>query len=352
MSALSGCLLEPATGFTGSSTTIASSSGLACASASDSRASSVYSSNSPLDEAVVGSTALAGCGGGRMTCFVAALFAVIPLVAFSDHHLANGSITSVMHSTVRPAFLLSQWRTAISSSVPSFHLGHAVGALNRIQPSLPFGILYWCSVSISYVLGALNVSQNLILKAWAMPFGVVTFWYHNQKSTSSRFSVLSGSCLTAGGHAASFINQVCIILVNSFAIPDGIMNRVGWEAWACAFSCFRAWDIIVCSSGVCLVPFFTLATSRASLNSGLSREHMCCHVFPPACVFLKHLGNTPVTEIGGSPFPHRGAILNVGGLTKGSVVCDPTACNNDAGIIGICSSASTDIQASLRKKPP
>ena len=111
----------------------------------------------------------------------------------------------------------------------------------KIQPSLLFGNLYWLSVSISYVLGALNVSQNLILKAWAMPFGV-TFWYHSQKSTSSRFNVLSGSCLTAGGHAALFINQVCIILVNSFTIPSGITNRVGQEAWACAFSCFRACD--------------------------------------------------------------------------------------------------------------
>ena len=152
-----------------------------------------------------------------------------------------------------------------------------------------------------------------------MPFGV-TFWYHNQKSTSSRFIVLSGSCLTAGGHTASFINQVCIMLVNSFTIPGRIMNGVGWEARACAFLCFRACDMIICSSGVCSVPFFALAISKASLNSGLSREHMCCHVFPPARVFPSGLGNTSVTEIGGSPFPHRGAILDVGGFAWGSVV--------------------------------
>ena len=79
---------------------------------------------------------------------------------------------------------------------------------------------------------------------------------------------------------------------------------------------------------------------------------MCCHMFLPAHVFLSSLGNTPVTKIGGSPFPHRGAILKVGGFTKGSVVCDPTTCDNDAGIIGICSSASTDVLALLRKKPP
>ena len=108
----------------------------------------------------------------------------------------------------------------------------------------------------------------------------------------------------------------------------------------------------MCSSGVRSVPFFALAISRASLNSGLSREHVCCHVFLPAHVFLSGLGNTPVTEIGGSPFPHRGAIRDVGGCTKGSVVCDPTACDNDASIISIGSSASTDVLASLGKKPP
>ena len=113
-----------------------------------------------------------------------------------------------------------------------------------------------------------------------MPFGV-TFQYHSQKSTSSRFKVLSGSCLTAGGHAASFINQVCIMLVNSFAIPDGIMNRAGQEAQACAFSCFRARNIIVCSSGVCLVPFFALAISRA-LTSMDANPNTYPILIPPA----------------------------------------------------------------------
>ena len=110
--------------------------------------------------------------------------------------------------------------------------------------------------------------------------------------------------------------------------------------------------MIMCSSGVCSVPFFSLAISRASLNSGISREHICCHVFPPAHVFPSGLGNTPVTKIGGSPFPHGGVILNMGGFTWGSVVCDPTAFDDDAGIIGIGSSASTNVLASLRKKPP
>ena len=142
----SGCLLELATGFTGSSMTMALSNCLACASTSDSQASRGYWSNLPLDRAVVSSTALGGHGGGCMTCLAAAHFAatfhIALVVEFSNCSLANSSITSVMHSEVRPAFLLSQWRTVISSSVPSFHSGHAVGALNRIQPSLLLGTLY------------------------------------------------------------------------------------------------------------------------------------------------------------------------------------------------------------------
>ena len=79
---------------------------------------------------------------------------------------------------------------------------------------------------------------------------------------------------------------------------------------------------------------------------------MCCHMFLPAHVFPSGLGNIPVTEIGGSPFPHGGAILDVGGCTQGSVVWDLTACDNDASIIGISSSASTNVLALLGKKPP
>ena len=177
----SGCLLEPTTGFTYSSMTMALSLGFVCTfTASDNLSISVYCSKVPDDGTVVNSTALTGCGGGHVTC-LAASFHVFPVMVFSNRLLASGSITSVMHSEVSPAFLLSQWRTFSSSSVPSFHSGHAVGALNHIQPSLLFGNLYWLSVSISYVLGALNVSQNLILKAQAMPFGV-TFQYHSQKS--------------------------------------------------------------------------------------------------------------------------------------------------------------------------
>ena len=147
MSVSSECLLEPATGFTGSSTIMASSHGCVFTFAvSDNQSSSVYCSNVPGDGAVVDSTALTGHGGGRETCLVAAhlaaSFHVLPDMAFSDRCLANGSITSVTHSEVSPAFWVSQWRIVSSSSVPSVHLGHAVGALNRIQPSLLFGSLY------------------------------------------------------------------------------------------------------------------------------------------------------------------------------------------------------------------
>ena len=145
----SGCLLEPATGFIGSLTTMASSNGLDCISASTSWSSRVYCLNALLDNTVFGSTIMAGCGGGHMTCLVAAHFAasfhIMPVVAFSAYHLANSSITSETHSEVRPVCMLSHWRTFVSSSVPSFHSGHAFGALNHIQPSLLFGSLYWVS---------------------------------------------------------------------------------------------------------------------------------------------------------------------------------------------------------------
>ena len=141
------CLLEPATGFTGSLTIMESSHGCVFTFAvSDNRSSSVYCSNVPGDGAVVNSTAFMGHGGGHETCLaaahLAALFHILPDMAFSARCLANGSITSAMHSEVSPAFWLSQWRTFSSSSVPSVHSGHAVGALNCIQSSLLFGSLY------------------------------------------------------------------------------------------------------------------------------------------------------------------------------------------------------------------
>ena len=147
MSVSSVCLLEPATGFTGSSTIMASWHGCVFAfSVSDNRSSSVYCSNVPGDRAVVDSTALTGRGGGRETCLVAARLAallhVLPDMAFSDCHLANSLITSATHSEVSLVFWLSQWRIFSSSSVPLVHSGHAVGALNCIQPSLLFGSLY------------------------------------------------------------------------------------------------------------------------------------------------------------------------------------------------------------------
>ena len=69
-----------------------------------------------------------------------------------------------------------------------------------IHPFIPFRTCSWGSqphtaiiavwhfilIVSQYVinLGLLNISQNLILKAQAMPFGV-TFQYHSQKSMSS-----------------------------------------------------------------------------------------------------------------------------------------------------------------------
>ena len=143
----SGCLLEPATGFTGSSMIMALLLGFVCTfAASDNRSSSVYCSKVPDNGAVVDSTALPGRGGGHVTCLAAARFAALfhflPEMVFSDRLLVNSSITSVTHSEVSPAFLLSQWRIFSSSSVPSGMKGHAVGALNHIQPSLLFGNLY------------------------------------------------------------------------------------------------------------------------------------------------------------------------------------------------------------------
>ena len=101
----SGCLLEPATGFAGSSTIMALSLGLVCAfAASDNQSSNVYCSNVPCDGTVVNSTVLMGCGGGHETCLtaarLAASFHILTDMAFSDRHLANGSITSATHSEV------------------------------------------------------------------------------------------------------------------------------------------------------------------------------------------------------------------------------------------------------------
>ena len=85
MSMSSGCLLEPATGFAGSSTIMVSSLGFVCTfTVSDNRSSSVYCSKVPDDGAVVDSTALTGCGGGHVTCLtaarLAASFHVLPVV--------------------------------------------------------------------------------------------------------------------------------------------------------------------------------------------------------------------------------------------------------------------------------
>ena len=121
----SGCLLEPATGFAGSSTIMASSLGFVCTfTASDNWSSSVYCSNVPGNGAVVNSTALMGHGGGRVTCLtaarLAASFYVLPEMAFSNCLLVNGSIISVMHSEVSPVLDTDHWCIS-NKSIPLCH---------------------------------------------------------------------------------------------------------------------------------------------------------------------------------------------------------------------------------------
>ena len=62
--------------------------------------------------------------------------------------------------------------------------------------------------------------------------------------------------------------------------------------------------------------------------------------------------HTPVTKMGGSPFPHRGVVLDMGRYPMSSVAIGPTAdVDADAGITGICTSTSTDILALSGKNP-
>ena len=147
------CTYLPATGFTGLSMTMSSLVETNWASASVNLSSSVVCSNILLDDVAVCVTTLAGHGGGCIDCLAAmrfvASFHIVLFVVFLTHCLVNSSITSETHSEVRPAWMLSHWRTLTSSFVPSFHLGHVVGVCNCIQPSLLFGILYWPLVSMS-----------------------------------------------------------------------------------------------------------------------------------------------------------------------------------------------------------
>ena len=87
--------------------------------------------------------------------------------------------------------------------------------------------------------------------------------------------------------------------------------QVGRLVFLCLFL-FKLFLEILIPTQVCLLPFLALAIGRASLNSGLLREHMCWHIFLPAHVFPSSLGNIPGTEMGGSPFPHGGVILDMG----------------------------------------
>ena len=79
---------------------------------------------------------------------------------------------------------------------------------------------------------------------------------------------------------------------------------------------------------------------------------MCVAMCSCQLVSFQGLGNIPVTEMGGSPFPHRGVILDVGRCPTSGVAWGPTTgAEADAGIIGICLSIGTDIPASSGMKP-
>ena len=144
-----------------------------------------------------------------MTCLSAACFAALfyiaPVMAFSAHHLENGSITYEMHS-----------------GEASMYAELLEGCDILVCPSVPFGTCSWSSQLYTAIIAVWNfvltLSQYIVIsgsteclpefdfKGTTMPFGV-TFLYHSQKSTSSRFNMLSGSCLTAGERAASFFES-------------------------------------------------------------------------------------------------------------------------------------------------
>ena len=79
---------------------------------------------------------------------------------------------------------------------------------------------------------------------------------------------------------------------------------------------------------------------------------MCCHMFPPAHIFPSGLGNIPVTDLGGSPFPHGGMVLDMGRCPASSVAISPTAdVDTDASIAAICASTGMEVLALLGKNP-
>ena len=143
-STLSGCLLEPATGFTGLSTTMALLLGFVCAfAASDNQLSSVYCSKVPEDGAVVDSTALTGCGGGRVTCLAAAhfaaLFHVLPVMAFSNCLLAMWGLLKVFLPKACVQRSLCRWSIA-----QSFEATAELGLWQRVNLTNKKECDVWC----------------------------------------------------------------------------------------------------------------------------------------------------------------------------------------------------------------
>ena len=132
MSTLLGCLFEPATDFTGSSMTLALSACLGCAFALTNQSRRVYCLNALLNYAVFGSTILSRCGGGHMTCLVAAHFA-------ASFHIVINSIFQLLFGKQ----LDSLWNTLrgkasmLAEPLEDFYI--------LICPFVPFGTCSWGS---------------------------------------------------------------------------------------------------------------------------------------------------------------------------------------------------------------
>ena len=158
----SGCLLEPATGFAGSLMIMASSLGFVCAfAASDNQSSSVYCSNVLCDGAVVDycldRTWRSSCD--RLDSCMFGSF-VPRLARYGIFRPPSGKRFNYLCDALRGK------PSVLAEPVENFFI--------LLRPFVPFGTcgwgsqphtaiiavwqLYWLSVSISYVPGALNVS--------------------------------------------------------------------------------------------------------------------------------------------------------------------------------------------------
>ena len=328
-SASSGCLLRPATGFAGSLMTMALPMEVGWASASVNWLSNVYCSNTLLDDAVFRATTLVGHGGACMTCLVAAcvaaLFHIIPFMVFSACCLANSWITSETHT--------QRWGQCVCWAIGGF--SHPCQSLHSIwDMRLGLSTTYSNHCYLAFYTDHQSVCHN-IQECWMSPR--IWSWRHEPRlwvlpfgTTARNLHLVDLKCCQAlawqlGGMLPRSLTRFASYwLTISWYLAVSQMGQVLKHKLMPSHASEHA--IKSCALQVCFLPFLALAISRASLNSGLSMEHMCCHVFLPAHVFPSSLGTIPVTEIRGSPFPHGGAILNMGGCPSSSVVCDPTAC--------------------------